>query len=174
MLTVSPTFDGKRTIPSPEVTRLMAELLDLRSTDKLLEIGTGSGSQTAVWAESGAEVHSIELQPWIDSTKITGECVFLYTGDGREGLAAHSPFSAIAACCGVEQIPRVWTEQLSEHGRLVAPIGDSTCQKLTLFRKRNGELIPERVGAYVKFQMLRKPPKLGKIPYQAKPEFSHS
>lgn len=167
MLALSPTFDGKRTIPSAAVTRLMAQMLELKPTDKLLEIGTGSGTQTQAWLESGAEVHSIELEPWIDSTKVTGECVFLHVGDGSEGVAPEAPFSAIAACCGVEYIPSAWTAQLVEGGRLVAPIGDSACQKLTLFRKRQGEIVPERVAAYVRFQMLRKPPKPGKIPYQA-------
>jgi protein-L-isoaspartate(D-aspartate) O-methyltransferase len=168
VLTIAPTFDGKRTIPSAVVTRLMRDLLALESGDKLLEIGTGSGSQTATWAETGAEVHSIELEPWIDSTKVTGECVFLHVGDGSEGVAPEAPFSAIVASCGVEQIPRAWQDQLSEGGRMVVPIGPPACQRLTLFRKRQGEMVPERIAAYVRFQMLRNPPKPGKIPYQAK------
>lgn len=168
MLALVPTFDGKRTIPSVAVTTLMMSLLNLTPADKMLEIGTGSGTQTAMWASSGATIHSVELEPWIDSTKVTGDYIFLHAGDGSDGLPGEGPFTAIAACCGIEQIPRAWNEQLSEGGRLVAPIGDSGCQKLTLFRKRKGELVPERIGAYVRFQMLRNPPKPGKIPYQVK------
>lgn len=152
---ISPTFDGKRTIPSPEVTRLMIALLDLKSGDKLLEIGTGSGSQTELFALTGAEVHSIELEPFIDTTVVTGDYVFLHSGNGRLGLPDEAPFTAIAATCGLKEIPKAWQEQLADGGRLIAPVGDSLVQKLTLFRKVKGELIPERIGAYVKFQMLR-------------------
>lgn len=162
------TFDGKRTIPSPEVTRLMLELVSLSSVDKVLEIGTGSGSQTQVLADTGAEVHSIELEPWIDSTKITGEYVFLHSGDGKPGLPQEAPFSAIFASCGVEQIPKEWVEQLVEFGKLVVPVGDAKAQRLTLFTKIDGELRPIRIAAYVRFQMLREKPPAGKIPYQAK------
>ena len=75
---------------------------------------------------------------------------------------------AIVATCGIEQIPREWAEQLAEGGRLVAPVGEPKCQKLTLFRKLGGELIPERIGAYSRFQMLRqKPPQV-----EIKPRYS--
>jgi protein-L-isoaspartate(D-aspartate) O-methyltransferase len=165
MLTLTPTFDGKRTIPSLEVTELMLLLLDLRPEDIVLEIGTGSGYQTKRFAETGACVHSIELEPWIDPTKTVGEFVFLYSGDGYRGLPEHAPFTAIAATCGIEEIPDNWVRQLVDGGRLVAPIGLPECQKLTLFRKENGELVPERIGGYVRFQMLRKPPEPGKLKY---------
>jgi protein-L-isoaspartate(D-aspartate) O-methyltransferase len=168
MLALGPTFDGKRTIPSPAVTALMLDLLQLSPTDKLLEVGTGSGSQTKAFAQTGATVHSVELEPWIDTTVIVGECVYLHTGDGGDGLSGEAPFTAIVASCGVEQIPRAWLEQLSDGGRLVVPIGDSKCQRLTLFRKQGDELVPERIGGYVKFQMLRPKPKVRPAPYQAK------
>ena len=159
MLTIAPTFDGKRTIPSEAVTQVMCQLLDLKEGEKLMEIGTGSGFQTGYWAGFGVEVHSIELEPWIDSTQVIGECVYLHTRDGRKGLPEHAPFDAIVATCGVEQLPQEWIEQLKPGGRLVVPLGDASCQKLTLFRKQNGELIPERIGAYTRFQMMRDMPK---------------
>jgi len=146
----------------------MGELLQLTARDKLLEIGTGSGTQTKDWAKSGAEVHAVELEPWVDPTIIIGECVYLHQGDGLDGLPKEGSFTAIVATCGVEQIPRAWVEQLAEGGRLVAPIGDAKCQRLTLFGKSDGELVPRRIAAYVRFQMLKAPPKPGKIPYQAK------
>jgi protein-L-isoaspartate(D-aspartate) O-methyltransferase len=168
MLTLPATFDGARTIPSPHVTELMLGLLDLHSGDKLLEVGTGSGTQTEAFASRGAEVHSVELEPWVDPTQVVGDYIFLHSGDGRIGLPQEAPFTAIVATCGVEQIPKEWNDQLSEGGRLVAPIGDSKAQRLTLFVKRNTELIPQRIAAYVRFQMLREKPKPGKIPYQVK------
>lgn len=170
MLALSPTFDGKRTIPSLEVTELMLLLLDLRPEDIVLEIGTGSGYQIKRFAETGACIHSIELEPWIDTTKPVGDFVYLYSGDGFRGLPEHAPFTAIVATCGVEDIPPSWTAQLAEGGRLVAPIGMPECQKLTLFRKEGAELVPERVGGYVRFQMLRQPPKPRPVKYNASGE----
>jgi protein-L-isoaspartate(D-aspartate) O-methyltransferase len=166
MLSIARTFDGQRTIPSEAVTRVMVDLLNLQAEDILLEIGTGSGFQTGVFAGFGAAVHSVELEPWIDPTTTLGDCVFLYPGDGRIGLPQHAPFTAIVATCGVEEIPRAWVEQLAAGGRLVVPIGDSSAQRLTLFRKEDDELVPVRIGAYVRFQMLREKPKPPKLKYQ--------
>lgn len=167
MLTITPTFDGKRTIPSVQVTAVMLDLLQLRPQDNLLEIGTGSSFQTRKFAETGAKVHSIELEPWIDTTISIGDCVFLHQGDAVDGCPMAAPYTAIVATCGVEQIPKAWTEQLSSRGRLVAPVGDASSQRLTLFRKEHDELVPERVGAYVRFQMLREQPK----PRPVKPRY---
>lgn len=137
----------------------MLELLALKPGDKVLEIGTGSGYQTSELAKTGAEIHSIELEPWVDPTVITGDCVFLHSGDGRYGLEQEAPFIAIMATCGVEQIPAAWREQLMTGGYLVAPVGDSRSQRLTLFIKHEGELVPVRIAAYVRFQMLRDKPR---------------
>lgn len=151
-------FDGVRAIPNERVTDLMLEMLDLKPSDKLMEIGTGSGYQTRRFAETGCEIHSIEIEPWIDTTVVTGECVYLHFGNGARGIDGCGPYTAIVATCGVESIPDEWVRQLAEDGRLLAPIGDSKCQKLTLFRKKDGLIDPERVGAYVRFQMLRDKP----------------
>jgi protein-L-isoaspartate(D-aspartate) O-methyltransferase len=154
-----PTFDGRRAIPSKAVTDLILELLKLTPNDKLLEIGTGSGYQTQRFAESGCEVHSIELEPWVDSQIIVGECVFLHSGDGALGLPQFAPFTAIVATCGIEEIPRAWEEQLDPKcGRLVAPIGDVAGQRLALFRMDGDRVAPVKVSAYTRFQMLRTKP----------------
>lgn len=155
---LSPTFDGKRTIPSPECRALIRQMLNLGPKDKVLEIGTGSGTMTSEFGATGAEVHSIELEPWVDSTKITGECVFLHTGDGVKGIPTAAPFTAIVATCGVEAIPMAWKQQLAEGGKLVAPIGEVTNQRLVVFQKIKGDLLPLRVAAYVRFSMMREKP----------------
>lgn len=172
MLGLSVTFDGARTIPSAEVTDLMLELLALKPEDRLMEIGTGSGYQTKRFAETGALVHSIELEPFIDSTKITGGCVYLHHGNAVVGLPGYPPFTAVVATCGVEQIPHPWVDQLAEGGRLVAPVGDERSQRLTLFVKEEGMLVPKRVAAYVRFQMLRElpPAKPVKPVYKVRPD----
>jgi protein-L-isoaspartate(D-aspartate) O-methyltransferase len=158
MRTLPTIFDGKRAIPSPECRALIHQMLQLGPSDKVLEIGTGSGTQTGEFGATGAEVHSIELEPWVDSTKIVGDCVFLHSGDGINGLPNHAPFTAIVATCGVEQIPKAWADQLGDGGRLVVPIGDSASQRLTIFRKEGSELVPVRVAAYVRFSMMRERP----------------
>lgn len=152
------TFDGVRAIPNEQVTNIMLEMLDLKPSDKLMEIGTGSGYQTRRFAETGCEIHSIEIEPWIDTTVVTGDCVYLHFGNGVRGIDGYGPYTAIVATCGVDSIPEAWTKQLAEDGRMVVPIGDPKCQRLTLFRKKDDLLEPKRVGAYVRFQMLRDKP----------------
>lgn len=168
MLAIAPTFDGRRTIPSPEVRRLIVDLLQLGPSDKVLEIGTGSGTQTSEFGATGAEIHSIELEPWVDSTKITGECVFLHSGDGANGIPNQAPFSAVIFTCGVEAIPDAINDQLGPGGRLVVPIGNPDCQRLTVFRKQGSELIPVRVAAYVRFSMMKAKPQPKQPRYQSK------
>ena len=167
MLALAPSFDGRRTIPSKEVTDIMLEMLALTPEDKVLEIGTGSGYQTQRLADTGAEVHSIELEPWVDSTVITGECVFLHTGDGKDGLPTYGPFTAIVATCGVRDVPRAWLDQLAPGGRIVCPVGDESSQRLVLFTLGEGGLQPRRVAAYVRFQMMREKPVPKPPKYQA-------
>lgn len=158
MLAIAPTFDGRRTVPSPEVTRLMLEMLALKPGEKVLEIGTGSGYQTQALADTGAEVHSVELEPWVDTTQILGDCVYLHSGDGVLGIPQFAPFDAIVATCGVEEIPRAWEEQLRDAGRIVVPIGRNDTQRLCLFQKQRGQISPVRVAAYCRFQMMRSKP----------------
>ena len=148
-----------RTIPSPRMTKLMLEHLNLGPSDILMEIGTGSGEQTMAFEQTGAEIHTVELEPYFPPCDKNGSTVFLHQGDGAEGLPSHAPFTAIVATCGVEKIPDSWVRQLAEGGRLLAPIGDSSCQKLTLFNKVGDEIRPAKVAAYCRFQMLRPKPK---------------
>lgn len=146
--------DG-RTIPSPQVTSLMYSMLQLGPKDKLLEIGTGSASQTQVWAKSGCEIHTIELQRVVAPDEIGLNQVYAHLGDGKLGLPQEAPFTAIVATCGVKSIPDAWQDQLAPQGRIVAPIGDAEVQRLTLFRKIDGQLVPQRIAAYTRFSMMR-------------------
>lgn len=135
----------------------MLQLLDLTPTDKLLEIGTGSGSQTVVWQKYVAEVHSIELKREykLNDTSLGGH-VYLSYGDGAKGKPGDAPFDAIVATCGTPEVPEAWADQLRDGGRLVAPIGDNSVQRLTLYRKSGTQLIPVRIAAYVRFVMLER------------------
>lgn len=151
MLTLTPP------IPDVACTNLMLQLLALQPTDKLLEIGTGSGSQTAVWQKYVAEVHSVELKREYKLNDSTlGGHVFLSYGDGAQGLPREAPFDAIVATCGTPEVPEAWSDQLKDGGRLVAPIGDNAVQRLALYRKSGTKLIPVRVAAYVRFVMMER------------------
>lgn len=152
------TFDGKRSIPSPAVTEIMLDLLKLDRSDCVMEIGTGSGYQTARLAETGAEIHSIECEPFVDLTSVVGNRIYLHVGDGAEGLSGDK-FTAIVATCGVREIPKAWVDQLVEAGRMVIPIGSEQVQRLTLYRKVKGAMVPERIAAYVRFSMMEEKPK---------------
>lgn len=149
------TFESEgevRAIPSRRVTELMIELLKLKSSDKLLEIGTGSQSQTLEFAKY-CEVTTIELHPVISADHL-GKSVYYKAGDGRYGIPGES-WDAIVSTCGVEAIPEAWQDQLKDGGRLVVPLGSPEMQKLSLFVKKNGGLVAERVAGYVRFQMIR-------------------
>ena len=143
--------DG-RPVPGEQVTSLILEMLALLPEDRLLEIGTGTATQTEAWARTGCEVHSIELNPLIPPDDSFAR-IKLHLGDGRLGLPAEAPFTAIVATCGFKDIPEPWRRQLAEGGRMVVPIGDQTIQKLTLLRKQSGEVKAERIAAYTRFVM---------------------
>lgn len=147
-------FKDGRTVPSTEVTELMAEMLQLHPGEKLLEIGTGSGMQTEVWTRFGCEVHTIECKPVVDPERRGLKQVYAHLGDGKNGLPQEAPFDAIVATCGARKLPEAWIQQLREGGRIVAPIGTPESQSLVLLRKKDGQLEPERIGAYVRFSML--------------------
>lgn len=150
MLTLTPP------IPDESVTAVMLELLDLKPTDRLMEIGTGTGSQTAVWQKHVAEVHSVELERRYKVHHNLGPHVYLSFGDGVKGIPEMAPYDAIVVTCGTSEIPEAWGDQLKEGGKLVVPVGTAGAQRLTLYRKVKGFLKPERIAAYVRFVMMEK------------------
>lgn len=150
--------DGERVraIPSGEVSDLMLELLQLKPTDKLMEIGTGSCTQTAIWASKCAEVHTVELHPF-NRCEDLGNHVFFREADGKDGIPSEAPFDAIVCTCGVSEIPVEWEKQLADGGRMVVPIGGADLQRLTLFTKLRGIISAVKIGGYCRFSMMEKP-----------------
>jgi protein-L-isoaspartate(D-aspartate) O-methyltransferase len=128
-----------QTISRPHTVAFQTELLQLKKGDKVLEIGTGSGYQTAVLLEMGVKVYTIERQKALfDKTKqflpsIGYESKFFY-GDGYKGLPAFAPFDKILITAGAPEIPKPLLEQLNVGGIMVIPIGDAV-QTMTLLRK---------------------------------------
>ena len=130
-----------QTISQPYIVALMTELLELKATDRVLEIGTGSGYQAAILAELAAAVYTIDrLNSLADHAKRILDSlgygnVKIRVGDGTLGWPEKAPFDAIIVTAGAPQVPRPLTEQLALGGRLVIPVGDTWSQTLTCIRK---------------------------------------
>jgi len=126
----------QQTISQPYMVALMTETLALKGSERVLEIGTGSGYQTAVLAELAAQVYSIER---IDSLAAKARRLLASLGyrnvqikvfDGTYGWKEVAPFDAILVTAGSPEIPMPLTEQLKEGGRMVIPVGERTTQVL--------------------------------------------
>jgi len=126
----------QQTISQPYMVALMSETLALKGSERVLEIGTGSGYQTAVLAELAAQVYSIER---IDSLAAKARRLLASLGyrnitikvfDGTYGWKEEAPFDAILVTAGSPEIPMPLTEQLKEGGRMVIPVGERTTQVL--------------------------------------------
>ena len=129
-----------QTISQPYTVAYQTELLQIKKGDKILEIGTGSGYQTAVLMELGAKVFSIERQKSLfDKTKILlpklGYNPKLYYGDGYKGLPNYAPFDKILVTAGAPIIPEALKEQLKVGGILVIPLGTGGVQMMTVLTK---------------------------------------
>ncbi len=145
-----------QTISQPYIVALMTELCRLTGKDRVLEIGTGSGYQTAVLSLLAAEVYSIEiLEPLYKRTKkvlASGNYtnIHLYLGNGYKGLQDKSPFDAIIVTAAPPKIPKALIKQLSKDGgRLVVPVG-TLSQELVVITK-NGDQLDSRHITYVQF-----------------------
>lgn len=138
-----PIGEGQ-TISQPYIVGLMLELLRLSPDHAVLEIGTGSGYQTALLAELAAYVDSIERQPALAANadailRTLGYTnVTVHSGDGSLGLPDRAPFDAIIVSAAAPELPAILFTQLKEGGRLVAPVGPPDSQQLLLVTKEQG------------------------------------
>lgn len=143
-----PIGEGQ-TISPPFIVAYMTEQLEPQPTDKVLEIGTGSGYQAAVLSPLVKEVYSIEIKEPLGrhaarTLKRLGYTnVFTRIGDGYQGWPDKAPFDKIIVTCSPENVPKALVDQLREGGRLVVPLGERYQQTLYLFRKENGKLVSE-------------------------------
>lgn len=139
-----PIGDGQ-TISQPYVVALMLESLHLAPTDKVLEVGTGSGYVTALLAEIAAEVFSIERHPTLAEgarevlAALGYTNVRVFTGDGALGLPDIAPFDAILVSAASPIPPSALIAQLRESARMIIPVGSSDSQQLQLIRIIDGK-----------------------------------
>lgn len=148
-------FDA--TISQPYIVALMTELLLPEKTNRVLEIGTGSGYQAAILAQLSGRVYTIEIVPELAAAARQRLAALGYRnitvrhGDGYQGWPEEAPFDRIIVTAAPEQLPRALTDQLARGGRLVAPVGSGWGQNLILLEKQPDGTLHRRSIAPVMF-----------------------
>lgn len=142
-----------QTISQPYIVALMTQVLDLKGGERVLEIGTGSGYQTAILAELAAHVFTIErVKPLVKKTKellegLKYKNIVFKTFDGTYGWRDQSPFDAILISAATPSIPKSLIEQLADKGRLVAPVGERESQDLIVLNKNGNKVMERKIGS---------------------------
>jgi len=140
-----PIGEGQ-TISQPYMVAAMTQLLELEGTEKVLEIGTGSGYQTAILATLARRVCSVERLPALATRarrvleELGSTNVIVKTGDGSFGWPDEAPFDRVLVTAGAPQVPAPLFQQLAEGGRLVVPVGEPQGQTLFLVEKVDGRM----------------------------------
>jgi protein-L-isoaspartate(D-aspartate) O-methyltransferase len=149
-----------QTISQPFIVALMTEALRLGGDEIVLEIGTGSGYQTAILAQLVRHVYSAELESDLAATvrdrldRVGIRNVTLGVGNGLEVFRQHAPFDAILSAAAPEAFPEALIEQLAEGGRCIIPVGTHDYQHLWMVEKRDGKVTRARLDP-VRFVPLR-------------------
>jgi protein-L-isoaspartate(D-aspartate) O-methyltransferase len=142
----------KQTISQPYIVALMTEALELTGKENTLEIGTGSGYQTAILAELSSRVYTIERikSLLVKARKLLHELgysnILFKAFDGTLGWKQYAPFDAIMITAGAPSLPKPLVDQLAENGRMVIPVGDRYTQELIKVTKRAEGLEQESLG----------------------------
>ncbi len=137
---------GNQTISQPYIVALMTELAEITPGERVLEIGTGSGYQSAVLSRLAREVYSIEIVP--ELARASGERlrrlgygnVSVKEGDGYRGWSEHAPFDAIIVTAAPDRIPQPLLDQLAPGGRMVIPVGSFFQELKVLSKDKNGKI----------------------------------
>jgi protein-L-isoaspartate(D-aspartate) O-methyltransferase len=144
-----------QTISQPSIVALMTQLLKINKDDKILEIGTGSGFQTAILAQYSRRVYTIERQRDLAASTLRRlrdmgyENIVFKTGDGSRGWIQHAPYNRIMVTAGAPALPQELIEQLAVGGRMIIPTGDRQTQELEVFEKRPDGIEKSKAGSVV-------------------------
>jgi protein-L-isoaspartate(D-aspartate) O-methyltransferase len=145
-----------QTISQPYIVAFMTEQLRPQPSDRVLEVGTGSGYQAAILADLVADVYTIEIvEPLAKNAEATlprlgYKNIHMKVGDGYQGWPEQAPFDAIIVTCAPDKVPQPLIDQLKDGGRMVIPVGERFAQQLYLLEKKNGQL-KESVSLPVRF-----------------------
>lgn len=155
-----PIGEGQ-TISQPYTVAFQTEKLEIKTGDKVLEIGTGSGYQACILLEMGAKVYTIEYNKRLfEKTKAflptMGYKPYFFYGDGSKGLPAKAPYDKIIVTAGAPVVPSALTDQLAENGVLIIPVGNRERQVMIRITKKNGELIKEEFDHFAFVPLLGK------------------
>ncbi|MFH1857120.1 MAG: protein-L-isoaspartate(D-aspartate) O-methyltransferase [Candidatus Omnitrophota bacterium] len=140
-----------QTISQPFMVALMTQALELKKEDCVLEIGTGSGYQTAILAEIARKVFTVERFPDLSEgaqvilNKLGYENIFFKTGDGSRGWTENAPYHGVIVTAAAPSLPLPLIEQLIEEGRMIIPVGEMFGQSLIRARKIKGKLEKENI-----------------------------
>jgi len=143
---------NKQTISQPYIVALMTEALKLTGKEKTLEIGTGSGYQTAILAELSRKVYTVEriralmVKARQTLQELEYNNILFKAFDGTLGWKEHEPYDAIIVTAGSPKIPQPLLDQLSDGGRLVIPVGDKYSQDLIKMTNKKGKYIKNNLG----------------------------
>lgn len=143
-----------QTISQPYTVAMMCEALQLAGHEMVLEIGTGSGYAACVLSRLAQEIHTVERIPELARTAearlqaLGIRNVYVHVGDGSLGLPEDGPFDGIIATAGGPSLPRAFSQQLAEGGRIVMPIGPMHNQTMSRFTMQHGVLHCEELGAF--------------------------
>ena len=145
-----PINEGQ-TISQPYVVAYMTEVLELKRTDRVLEIGTGSGYQAAILAQLCDSVFTIELFEALSNSaknvfqQLEYNNIYSKVGDGYLGWPEKAPFDAIIVTCSPSHVPEPLKEQLAENGRMIIPVGEGYVQQLVLLQKKKGKIREKKI-----------------------------
>ncbi len=145
----------QQTISQPSTVFTMVEALQIKTTDKILEIGSGSGYESAILAQLSQQVYSIEIVPELvnlankNLNRAKIDNVKVIQGDGGFGCQQYASYDKIiiSAACG--EVPTALIEQLKDNGILIAPVGDFANQRMTKLIKQNNKLKQVQLGHYI-------------------------
>ncbi len=133
-----------QTISQPYIVALMTDMLDLRPRDRVLEIGTGSGYQTAILSRLCQQVYSVEVVPELHEEarqvfqQLGYDNIETRIGNGYEGWPEHAPYDGIIVTAAATHIPPALVEQLRPGGRLVIPVGQPYCHQELMLVEKDG------------------------------------